>query len=419
MSDAFSQALENPGAAPSVELPSNDVDVGEISSNGSNSSSCEEEESDEEDGRGVEGDAEEEEEEGNGGDAIRSKNEVAEEPVPDLPDDYEIPESATISPIGKIKSAFENNIVVEAVVSGEKRVLKEGSILCLEDMYLIGVLCEVFGPLQKPFYRVTLPASKSGRFEELKGKVGCTVCIVVPEAHWVDTFELKKFKGTDASNGYDEELPEEEQEFSDDEKEAIFKKMKKEQHKKKKGKDNEKTKQAKSGGVEKKSASNLPSMKLPQTMASVSYRSRTSRQAPQSQSQSQPQPQPQPRFQPHLPSQLPPQPPHQVFQPAPAQYNYGMPYAQPPPPSFQPFMSPYPQTQPLYQSPMYYPPQPQPQFPLPAAGPAAAPALASAPAPAPAQQNMQQVLQLHQLLVQQQQQQQQQSMGRQHFNYDD
>lgn len=39
-------------------------------------------------------------------------------------------------------------------------------------------------------------------------------------------------KGTDASNMFDEELPEEEQEFSDDEKEAMYKKQKKQKKRK-------------------------------------------------------------------------------------------------------------------------------------------------------------------------------------------
>lgn len=128
-----------------------------------------------------------------------------------------------------LKSAFDNNAIVAASLSGEQRVLKEGSILCLEDRTLIGPLCEVFGQLQAPFYRVSFDKSesKTKSYNEIKERVGAKVFYVVPEAHWVDTFQLKQLKGTDASNGFDEELPEHEQEFSDDEKEMAFKRKKK------------------------------------------------------------------------------------------------------------------------------------------------------------------------------------------------
>ena len=161
---------------------------------------------------------------------IRSVHELVEEPVPVVPEDFIIDEKATINEIGTIKSAFEHNIIITASLSGEQRVLKEGSILCLQEKTLVGPVCEVFGPLQAPFYRVSFDKDKeisSTRFNDLKTKVGAKIFYVTPEARWVDTFELKQIKGTDASNGFDEELPENEQEFSDDEKEMEFKRKKK------------------------------------------------------------------------------------------------------------------------------------------------------------------------------------------------
>ena len=41
---------------------------------------------------------------------------------------------------------------------------------------------------------------------------------VVPDSQFLYTDSIKYIKGTDASNCHDEELPEEEQEYSDDEK---------------------------------------------------------------------------------------------------------------------------------------------------------------------------------------------------------
>ncbi|KAK5781709.1 RNA-binding snoRNP assembly protein PWA37_004610 [Arxiozyma heterogenica] len=185
---------------------------------------------------------EEDEEEGyNLNEAIRSKNEIIEEQIIEVPKNYKIDEKTKISEIGIIKSIFESNVIVQGTTSGEKRVLKDGSIFCLENREVVGTLSEVFGQLQNPFYKVGISPvdeTKSEIISKIKEMVGAKIFIVVPDAHWIDTFELKRVKGTDASNGYDEELPEEEQEFSDDEKEAQFKRMMKNKKKKKKAASN-------------------------------------------------------------------------------------------------------------------------------------------------------------------------------------
>ncbi|SCU87711.1 LAFA_0E08372g1_1 [Lachancea sp. 'fantastica'] len=162
---------------------------------------------------------------------ITSKNELTEEPVFEIPENFELAPNALINEIGVIKSAFDHNIIIQSCSSAEQRVLKENSLLCLQDRQVLGPLCEVFGPLQAPFYRVTFPKSKTELYEKFSQLKGQKVFYVAPEAHWHDTFELKRMRGTDASNGFDEELPEEEQEFSDDEKEAMHKKSKKQSKK--------------------------------------------------------------------------------------------------------------------------------------------------------------------------------------------
>ena len=214
---------------------------------------------------------------------IRSKHEMAEEPVPEIPEDFTIDEKTTIHEIGEIKSAFDLNIIIQACNSAEQRVLKEGSILCLGDRTLIGALCEVFGKLQSPFYRVGFTGEQKEKFNALKERVGEKVYFVAPEAHWLDTFQLKQSKGTDASNGFDEELPEEEQEFSDDEKEAEFKRSKK-QAKKRKNHDSSNSQPADSKKLRsnQQQLSNMPKMKPPVGMTNNSatgYKSRSTRQS--------------------------------------------------------------------------------------------------------------------------------------------
>ncbi|QLQ79661.1 hypothetical protein HG537_0C03090 [Torulaspora globosa] len=460
--DLFSKALENPADSLDVKLLQDDVDIGivetsdeeaqdkESSANSSSSDGSSDSDSDEkadssssaaEDEQEIDDD-EEPSPEG----AIKSKHEIDEEPIPDLPAGYEIDSNAKLSEIGVIKSAFDNNIIIHCRESGERRVLKEGSILCLEDRTLIGTLCEVFGKLEDPFYRVTLPASRQAKFAELKERLGQKAFVVVPEAHWVDTFELKKIKGTDASNGYDEELSEDEQEFSDDEKEALYKKLKKERRKNKNIDIKDLRGKIESGSIKKakvqRQPKQYPKMQPPAGMAQHAYRSRSSRQdemlrqpvrsAPLQEQAYYPRtshvsavPYQAPAFgQQGLPIQQtgyyhppaqPLAPQGQQFLPQPNQHiqqvpppTYNTPYGSlQSPPSF------YQQTQ------QVFPNQPYPQYQqVPSqfdqyhgAG------VTAAPQP---QANMQQVLQLHSLLMQQQQLETNQRQNQEKkFNYDE
>lgn len=173
-------------------------------------------------------------------DPIRSKNEIVEEQVPELPEDYTIDEETQISLLGKIQSVFNGNIIAHANSSAEYKVLKDGAIFCLQDKTLIGTLVEVFGPIELPFYRVALSKKEAENVDEWKAKIGENVYTVLNEVDWLNTTELKKIKGSDASNPYDEEIPIEEQEFSDDEEERRFMKMKKNKKKNKRNDHGEK-----------------------------------------------------------------------------------------------------------------------------------------------------------------------------------
>ncbi|CAI4035987.1 hypothetical protein SMKI_14G1980 [Saccharomyces mikatae IFO 1815] len=462
--DLFSKALENPDQDLNLELPKDDVDLGLLgdggddgkndeaavdaarlagssseSSGGSSDADSDSDSADQDtDEDTIENENEDEDASPSG--PIISKNEIIEETVPELPEDYEISERTTITPIGVLKSAFENNIIIHAMLSGEKRVLKEGSIFCLEDRTLIGMLTEVFGPLQNPFYRIKLPDSKGDLFNELKARLGEKACIVTPDAHWIDTFELKRNKGTDASNGYDEELPEEEQEFSDDEKEALFKKMKKQQQQQRKKRDNRKQPNDSDNVKVKKArqpkASNLPKLVPPLGMSNGAplqhgYKSRNARENTKHEASTTPNRNRSPLV-PMVPQQqfpvnnypYPPQPNNMSYPPYPAfpqpsnfqyppppfgqvssaQFSNMIPYGNAAPafnnmplPTQPPFM-PLTQSQPPHsysappmgqmQNPVYT--QPSPQMPPHGNG------------------NFQQVMELHQILLQQQQQQQQQ-----------
>lgn len=190
--------------------------------------------SEDENAEGVDELAEDDDEADAGTGPIVSKNEVTEV-APTLPKDYQVPENAPLEYVGVITSLVEQSIIIRASTSGEFRVLKEKSVLCLEDRQVLGPLFEVFGRLQAPSYRVKYNTDEE--LEPFKEKKGSKVYYVVAESQFVYTDSIKNLKGTDASNCHDEELPEEEQEYSDDEQELAAKQAKL-RKKKKLGKSN-------------------------------------------------------------------------------------------------------------------------------------------------------------------------------------
>ena len=166
----------------------------------------------------------EEEAELNNGGPITSTNETSEV-APQLPKDYKIDEKTPIEHAGQIIGLVDQSVIIKANTSGEFRVLKEESVFCFKDRTVIGPLCETFGRLQQPIYRVKFNTEEE--FEPFKDKNGEEVYYVVPDSQFLYTDTIKQLKGTDASNCHDEELPEDEQEHSDDELEMNAKQAKK------------------------------------------------------------------------------------------------------------------------------------------------------------------------------------------------
>ncbi|ONH68269.1 H/ACA ribonucleoprotein complex non-core subunit NAF1 [Cyberlindnera fabianii] len=183
----------------------------------------EEEEEEENDVKVMDGETSDNEQDASG--PIISKNEVVDEPADQLPADFSIAETEPIHHVGHIIGFVEKSIIIKGVISGELRFLKEGSVLCLEDRTPIGYLFEIFGPVAFPMYRVKFNTVED--LEKFKDKKKQKVFYVVPKSDFEFTDRIKSIKGSDASNFNDEEIPEEEQEFSDDEKEMEAKKSKK------------------------------------------------------------------------------------------------------------------------------------------------------------------------------------------------
>ncbi|KAK4460888.1 Gar1/Naf1 RNA binding region-domain-containing protein [Cladorrhinum samala] len=155
------------------------------------------------------------------GEPIRTKN---EEPDPILPKpDVVITPEMKIELLGEVKFVVENTVVVQSSAPGHVRVLDRGSVLCRNDRVVIGALAEIIGNIQNPLYTVAFESEAA--IAELELTVGKPIYYSVPHANYVFTQPLRQARGTDASNLYDEEVKEDEMEFSDDELELQHKKQ--------------------------------------------------------------------------------------------------------------------------------------------------------------------------------------------------
>ncbi|KAE8153903.1 Gar1/Naf1 RNA binding region-domain-containing protein [Aspergillus avenaceus] len=157
---------------------------------------------------------------GKSGGHIRTANEVLEE-APPVPEVTVTPEMKIVV-LGHVEAVIENTVLIAANTSGEYQVLEAGSLLCFEDRSIAGVVCETLGRVENPLYTVRFPSATAVEERGLtKGKI---VYYVEQHSTFVFTQPLKGMKGSDASNFHDEEIAEDEVEFSDDEAEAEYKK---------------------------------------------------------------------------------------------------------------------------------------------------------------------------------------------------
>lgn len=146
----------------------------------------------------------------------RTLNEKPDEVVPKP--QVTITADMKIDELGRVESLVENLVLIKANTSGEYQVLESGSVLCLEDRSVIGVIAETLGRVQQPYYAVRF--SNRAAMEEAGVSQNTKVLYVTQLSKTVFTQPLKAYKGSDASNLHDEEVGDDELEFSDDEAEA-------------------------------------------------------------------------------------------------------------------------------------------------------------------------------------------------------
>lgn len=126
-----------------------------------------------------------------------------------------------IEELGNVENLVDNLTLIKAKISGEYQVLETGSVLCLEDRTVIGVIAETLGRVQQPFYSVCF--TNAAAINEIGISKGTKIFYVQQHSTYVFTQAIKAIKGSDASNLHDEEVGDDELEFSDDEAEADHK----------------------------------------------------------------------------------------------------------------------------------------------------------------------------------------------------
>lgn len=239
---SFEQAEDNHASAdPEFELDSSPIvsSSSDVSSNSSSSDSDDYEMLDpEEQARRLM------QEDGGSGDEVgkRGGNAASGGPLRTLnekPDEEVQKPSVVITPgtkieeLGNVENLVENIVLIKAKTSGEYQVLETGSVLCLEDRTIIGVVAETLGRVHQPLYSVRF--TNAAAISEAGIAKGTRIFYVEQHSTYVFIQSLKALKGSDASNLHDEEVGDDELEFSDDEVEAEHKRRLKMQRQVKRG----------------------------------------------------------------------------------------------------------------------------------------------------------------------------------------
>lgn len=172
-------------------------------------------------------------EDGGSGDDSKGKGRKAVAEVPrtlnEKPDELvpkptvAVTEDMKIEELGLVENVVGNLALIRANISGEYQVLESGSLLCLHDRSVVGVVSETLGRVQQPYYSVRF--TNATAIAEAGIEKHTKVFYVAQHSTTVFTQQLKAFKGSDASNLHDEEVGDDELEFSDDEAEAEHKRQ--------------------------------------------------------------------------------------------------------------------------------------------------------------------------------------------------
>lgn len=153
----------------------------------------------------------------------KTPTEVALDPLP-----VDVKEDDNIERFGKVinKAEFRGAVVVIALPpsdDAEVNPVDIDSVICTKERKLVGRVEEVFGPVVKPFYVVRhMDVVSAGEDASQSYRVpvdeGTELYVVMRHGKHVNVAALDT-RGSDASNMHDEEVDEEELDYSDDEEE--------------------------------------------------------------------------------------------------------------------------------------------------------------------------------------------------------
>ncbi|XP_064393974.1 H/ACA ribonucleoprotein complex non-core subunit NAF1-like [Halichondria panicea] len=136
------------------------------------------------------------------------------------------PSDGKLLPIGEVSHYTEKLIVIQSFPNTP--AVNEGTVLWKGDKTSIARIFETFGPVKTPFYSILVQSKEHAN--RLGLTTGDTVYVVPGDLSltmYVFTSKLLEQKGCDASWKNDVEMPDEYQQFSDDEQEISKRKNKK------------------------------------------------------------------------------------------------------------------------------------------------------------------------------------------------
>jgi H/ACA ribonucleoprotein complex non-core subunit NAF1 len=147
---------------------------------------------------------------------IGTKNELSDVKV--IPIVFPLEEGFNFLVAGYVMNkSYEGKFAILAETANG--VLNLDNIIFNQNKLPVGYVDDVLGKIDSPLYVIKFFPDYSGN-TDLKGE---KLYVVKEKAKFVDKYQLVKMKGSDASNAFDEEVDDQEMEFSDDEEEKIRK----------------------------------------------------------------------------------------------------------------------------------------------------------------------------------------------------
>ncbi|KAF7303199.1 ACT-7 domain-containing protein [Mycena kentingensis (nom. inval.)] len=148
---------------------------------------------------------------------FQTKNEVSEGDIT-VPDLEEVAADETLEAVGQVFSIVDKTVIVKGA---SPYTLDSDTLLVFEDRKVLGYIYDTFGPTTQPLYQVRFSAAYP--IDTEKVQLARPVFHVPHRSKFVLVEQIKRFRGSDASNMHDEEPDAHELDFSDDEAEAEHK----------------------------------------------------------------------------------------------------------------------------------------------------------------------------------------------------